>query len=841
MTWSVLFRLRRYLRESLWVAPVVGGVLGWVVGISSSDFGTIAELPVRWQYSSSTADSVLASVVAASVGLIGFVVTVSVLIVQMATGTFSARYMRIFYRDRAFKAVLAVLIGTFTFSYTLLRHVEANSVPNLGVTLAGAFLGLGIILFVVFLDRAIHRLRPVAVAALVAKAGRRALQQALAAAARPDAPVIVPAPYEPPGEPSLVVRMLRGGAIQALDVRGLGRWAHASSSLVVLRHPVGDFVSAGAPLMEVYGPEPAAGDEARLRSMVALGVERTIEQDPAFAVRIMVDIAVRALSPAVNDPTTAVQVLDHLEDLLRQVGQTDLSDFQDRAAHGRRRRARPARAALGRLPHAQRDGDPRVRSDVDPGRPAAARLARVARRGGAAGAASGRPRRAGPARCSGRREVGGHGRPRSRGRRGSPGNRRADGRRAAPGVSAWLASPLAAELTRAEGRSLVLVFLATTLGAVLSRWHIRFVLPTVVVEIVLGILIGPEVLGIAHVNVYITFLSQFGLALLFFFAGLEVVEHHVQPQVLRRGTIGWGVSLAIGLAVGVVLQQAGVDAEWWLLAVALATTALGTLVPILSDAQLLPTPLGRAVLGTGVAGEFWPIIFISVFLTSVYGALTEVLLLVGFGAVVAGAARIALQARPPRLLRILQDTLHTTGQVGVRASIFLLALLVFVAADAGFEFVLGAFAAGLVVGLALDSEEGRLVRLRLEGIGFGFLVPVYFVVTGMNFDLDSLLTAEGIGLAALFLALLLVTRGAAALLWLRELGARSTASLALFAATGLPLIVAIVGIGMSRGAISKSVGASLIGAGMVSVLVYPLLAMRLAGRQEGGVRVGDAP
>ena len=408
-------------------------------------------------------------------------------------------------------------------------------------------------------------------------------------------------------------------------------------------------------------------------------------------------------------------------------------------------------------------------------------------------------------------------------------------------TSGWLASPLAAELTRAEGRSLVLVFLATTLGAVLSRWHIRFVLPTVVVEIVLGILIGPEVLGIAHVNVYITFLSQFGLALLFFFAGLEVVEHHVQPEALRRGTIGWGVSLAIGLAVGLVLQGSGVDVEWWLLAVALATTALGTLVPILSDAQLLPTPLGRAVLGTGVAGEFWPIIFISVFLTSVYGALTEVLLLVGFGAIVAGAARIALQARPPRLLRILQDTLHTTGQVGVRASIFLLALLVFVAADAGFEFVLGAFAAGLVVGLALDSEEGRLVRLRLEGIGFGFLVPVYFVVTGMNFDLDSLLTAEGLALAALFLALLLVTRGASALLWLRELGSRSTASLALFAATGLPLIVAIVGIGTSRGAISKSVGASLIGAGMVSVLVYPLLAMRIAGRREGDVRVGDAP
>jgi Kef-type K+ transport system membrane component KefB len=394
-------------------------------------------------------------------------------------------------------------------------------------------------------------------------------------------------------------------------------------------------------------------------------------------------------------------------------------------------------------------------------------------------------------------------------------------------VSDWAGSVLAAELTREEARSLVLVFLATTLGAVLSRWHLRLVLPTVVVEIVLGIVIGPEVLGIAEVNDLITFLSQFGLAMLFFFAGVEVIEHHVPKDALRRGTIGWGLSLAIGMSVGIALDAAGVEATWWLLAVALATTALGTLVPILSDERLLPTRLGRAVLGTGVAGEFWPIIFISVFLTSVYGEVTEVLLLLGFGALVAGAARVALRARPPRFLRILQDTLHTTGQVGVRASILLLAFLVFLAADAGFEFVLGAFAAGVVVGLALDSPEGKIVRVRLEGIGFGFLVPVYFVVTGMNFDIDSLLTADGLLLAGLFLALLLVTRGASALLWLRELGGRRTVSLALLGATGLPLIVAIVGIGQERGDISDSVGASLIGAGMISVLVYPFVATRL--------------
>ena len=396
-------------------------------------------------------------------------------------------------------------------------------------------------------------------------------------------------------------------------------------------------------------------------------------------------------------------------------------------------------------------------------------------------------------------------------------------------ASAW-SLPLAAEqLPVPQGRTLVLIFLASALGALLSRLHARIVLPTVVVEIVLGILIGPQVLDIAKVYPFVALFANFGLALLFFFAGLEVIEKRVPPRALRIGTIGWGLSLAIGLAVGWFLQRLGLDATWWLLGIALCTTALGTLVPILSDSGVLATPLGSAILGTGVAGEFWPIIFISVFLTSVYGKAQEVLLLLVFGVVVAGAARLALRARPPRVMRVLQETIHTTGQTAVRVSLFLLAWFVYLAARSGFEFILGAFAAGLVVGLVLDSPEGRVVRLKLEGIGFGFLIPIYFVVTGMNFDLDSLLSAKGLALAALFLALLLVVRGTSAVLWLRELGPRRSLALAFCGATALPLIVAIVGIGEERGDISDAVGASLIGAGMISVLVYPLLATRLAG------------
>jgi len=376
--------------------------------------------------------------------------------------------------------------------------------------------------------------------------------------------------------------------------------------------------------------------------------------------------------------------------------------------------------------------------------------------------------------------------------------------------------------------SLVLILAASSAGAILSRVHHRVVLPTVVVEILLGIVIGPQVLDIAQVDPFSKFLSTIGLVFLFFFAGLEVVEKRVPRRALTRGTGGWAISLALGLAAGAVVHAAGVDAEWWLVGIALTTTSLGTLVPILGDAGLLSSPLGTAVLGTGVVGEFWPIVFISVFLTGVYGAVAEALLLLAFGAVVALAAATALRVRPPRVLRILQETLHTSGQAAVRLSVCLLAALVLLANDVGFDFVLGAFAAGLVVGMALDAPDGAVVRMRLEGIAFGFVIPIYFVVTGMQFDLDSVLTATGLSLAALFLALLLVVRGASALLWLRELGPRRTLGLALFGATALPLIVAITGIGVDRGAIATDVASSLVGAGMISVLVFPLLATAIS-------------
>ena len=334
MTWSASFRLRRSLKESLWVLPLAAGAVGALLGDTGGRLEDAVDVPSSWEYSAATSTSVLTAIVGSMVALTGFALTVSVLGVQMATGTFSARYMRILYRDPLLKWLLAVLVGTTTYSFALLRHVDADSVPDIGVTFAGGLVLVSLILFLLFLDRFLRRLRPVAVAALVAAMGKRALEGAVATAAARERPDVLPADYEPDGEPVRVVRSEGAGAIQAIDGRGLVRYAQANRCRLVLRHTVGDFVPGGAVLVEVYGEDPGDDAERRLRGMIALGIERTIEQDPAFAIRIMVDIAIRALSPAVNDPTTAVQVLDHLGDTLQLVGTTPVPDPSSRGGDG---------------------------------------------------------------------------------------------------------------------------------------------------------------------------------------------------------------------------------------------------------------------------------------------------------------------------------------------------------------------------------------------------------------------------------------------------------------------------------------------------------------------------
>ena len=328
MSWARRFRIRQYLRGSLWVLPLVGGVLGVLAGSGVLLLDKSVSLPGALTYSSSTASTLLTTIVGATAALTGFVVTVTVLVVQMATGTFSARYMRIWYRDRMLKAVLALLVGTLAFSFTLLRRVEKNFVPNLGMSVAGVLLIVSLLVFLVFLDRFLHRLRPVAVASLVAGYVRREfVARKTRLAAEPDFL----------GDGAGPRRAGLGGGPQRSSRGDSGDRHRRPGELGSPQPPAGGHAPQDRRLRPRrrrpdrglrrprYG---CAGEYEALRGMIALGAERTVEQDPSFAIRIMVDVAIKALSPAVNDPTTAVQVIDHLGDVLRVIGGIDLSQSQ---------------------------------------------------------------------------------------------------------------------------------------------------------------------------------------------------------------------------------------------------------------------------------------------------------------------------------------------------------------------------------------------------------------------------------------------------------------------------------------------------------------------------------
>ena len=321
MSWGVIFRGREYLKGSLWIVPVAGAAAGLLLGELGLRLDAAGVLPA-YEYSPETATAVLSATIAAAASLTGFVLTVTVLGVQMATGTFSPRYMRLWYRDPMLKLVLAELIGTLAFAFTVIRQVQPDQVPDVSVSLAAGGIILGLLLFMLFFDRFMHRMRPVAVAALMATECREAFEDYVREIARPDTAFVARGSPGPATDPAYVLRATRAGTIQSVDARRLTRFARRHGCLLVLRHAVGDFVPVGAGIVEVHGFRPSPGAARSLARLVAFGVERTIEQDPSFAIRVMVDIATRALSPAVNDPTTAVQVLDHLGETLRMIGTT---------------------------------------------------------------------------------------------------------------------------------------------------------------------------------------------------------------------------------------------------------------------------------------------------------------------------------------------------------------------------------------------------------------------------------------------------------------------------------------------------------------------------------------
>jgi len=376
--------------------------------------------------------------------------------------------------------------------------------------------------------------------------------------------------------------------------------------------------------------------------------------------------------------------------------------------------------------------------------------------------------------------------------------------------------------------TLIVLPAAIVLAPLLASLLARFIrIPLVVFEIVLGVLIGPSVLGWVEPAEFTSKLAEFGLAMLFFLAGNEIDFERIRGRGLNRSVIGWLISLAAGVVIGILIAPTAAAGVF--IGVALTSTALGTLMPVLRDAGEMRTPFGLAVIAVGAVGEFGPLIAISLFLSGRKpGAATVVL--IGFVLITGAAIYLASRGTHIRLRALITATLHTSGQFAVRLVLLLLLSLVALSVALGIDMLLGAFAAGVITKLLLRDatpHDAEAIESKLEAIGFGFLVPVFFVNTGVTFDLESLLSStQALLLLPVFLLLLLVVRGLPGLLSapIKCVPADKRA-IVLFCATGLPIIVAVTNIGLSTGDLPAGTASALVGAGMLSVLLFPLLAL----------------
>ncbi|MGV9451278.1 cation:proton antiporter [Streptomyces sp. NPDC003635] len=385
-----------------------------------------------------------------------------------------------------------------------------------------------------------------------------------------------------------------------------------------------------------------------------------------------------------------------------------------------------------------------------------------------------------------------------------------------------------------QSGTLILIMSIAVLAPLLAHGVSRLLpVPLVIFEIALGILVGPDVLGWAGDGEVIDTLANLGLAMLIFLAGYEIEFDKVRGEPLKRSVAAWLIALAVGLGLATLIS--GFDRGVYI-GTALTSTALGTVLPLLRDAGDLRSRFGTVTTAFGAVGEFGPIIAIALLLSGRSpGRSTAVL--VAFALLTAVAVWWATRPRPAWFSRVVEVTLHTSGQFAVRMVVLLLAAMLGLAEAMGLDTLLGAFAAGVIARLILHGsapESAEPVMEKVEAMGFGFLVPVFYVVTGIEFDLSALLSGgRALLLLPLFLALFLLVRGLPVYaLAPRDLTRRDRKALTLFAATALPLVVAITTIGVDEGTMRTDEAAALVGAAMVSVLVFPLVGLRLRGERE---------
>jgi Kef-type K+ transport system membrane component KefB len=377
--------------------------------------------------------------------------------------------------------------------------------------------------------------------------------------------------------------------------------------------------------------------------------------------------------------------------------------------------------------------------------------------------------------------------------------------------------------------NLIFVSLAIAVAAAVPALLPRLPIPGAVLEIVLGVIIGPQVLGLAKPDVILHFLSDFGVGILFLMAGFEMSPADLRGRPIRNAAAGWAISAVIAAYAAFILVRAGLAQSPVLTALALTTTSIGLLLPVLRDENLLRAPYGPIVLAVGALGEGAPLFILPLVLAHHGGAETQALIMVVFAIGAALSVMLASVASRGAFAGLVERTMGTSGQLPMRLAILVLICLILVADQFDIDFILGAFVAGAVVRAALAEHEHKAMAVRLDGIGSAFLIPVFFLTSGMNLDIAALIASPGaMVMVAVYAFLMLAVRGAPAfLLYGDELGKKETVALALHSGTQLSLVVAITALASARGLMPSEEAAALIGAAMVTVLLYPALAARV--------------
>jgi Kef-type K+ transport system membrane component KefB len=370
----------------------------------------------------------------------------------------------------------------------------------------------------------------------------------------------------------------------------------------------------------------------------------------------------------------------------------------------------------------------------------------------------------------------------------------------------------------------------------------RLRLPAIALEILLGIVIGPSGLGWVEPDLPVSILALVGLAFLLFLSGLEFDVARLRGRILKLTVAGFALSLAIAITLGLGLKATGFVKSPLFVAIVLVSTSLGVIVPVLKDSDNISSSFGQLVIAAASIAEFGAIILLSLFFSGMGSTSTAgTLILVGLFALVVALVGVAIVGveHSISLSRVLLRLQDTTAQIRVRAAFVLLIGFTALADEVGLETILGAFAAGALLSL-IDRDKVMThpqFRVKLEAAGFGIFIPVFFVTSGLRFDLNALFaSASTVARVPLFLLAIYLVRGLPAIVYVRLLGRSRSVIAGVLQATSLTFTVAATQIGLQLGAVSRASAAGLVAAGLLSVVISPALALALLRREQPETR-----